>query len=86
MAKASISSRTFEDSKLTIAKQVAGANCLLCSQVREIMTLFTFESTKLEFAKFAYSHTLDPGNYFKLNDAFEFESSIDELNQYINGR
>ena len=85
-AKSSIASKNFEDSKLTIAKQIAGANCLLCSQVREIMTLFTFEATKLDFAKFAYKYTLDPGNYYLLNDAFEFESSIDELNQYINGR
>jgi len=85
-AKASITSKNFEDSKLTIAKQIAGANCLLCSQVKDIMTLFTFESTKLDFAKFAYRYTLDPGNYYLLNDAFEFESSIDELNNYINGR
>jgi hypothetical protein len=85
-AKSSISSKSFEDSKLTIAKQIAGANCLLCSQVKDIMTLFTYESTKLDFAKFAYQYTLDPGNYYLLNDAFTFESSIDELNQYINGR
>lgn len=81
-AKGSIKSKSFEDSKLTIAKQVLGSNCMLSSQVREIMTLFDFEKTKLDFAKFAYGKTFDPGNYFKLNDAFEFESSIDELGKY----
>ncbi len=84
--KQSISSKSFEDSKLTIAKQVISANCLLCSQVKEIMMLFSFESTRLELAKFAYKYTYDTGNYFKLNDAFTFESSIDELNSYINGK
>jgi len=84
-AKNSIASKSFEDSKLTIAKQIVGANCLFCSQVRDIMNLFSFESTKLDFAKFAFSHVYDQGNYFKLNDAFTFESSIDELNTYING-
>jgi hypothetical protein len=83
--KQSISSKSFEDSKLTVAKQIVGSNCLLCSQVKEIMMLFDFESTRLEFAKFAYIYTYDIGNYYQLNDAFEFESSIDELNKYING-
>ena len=80
----SISSKSFESSKLTIAKQIVGANCLLCAQVKEIMRLFTFESNRLEFAKYAYKYTWDINNYFLLNDAFEFESSIDELNKYIN--
>lgn len=82
-AKASIKSKSFEDSKLTIAKQIIQTNCLLSAQVREIMLLFNFEDTRLDLAKFAYSYTLDLGNYYKLNDAFTFESSIDELNRYI---
>jgi hypothetical protein len=82
-AKQSISSKTFEDSKLTIAKQIVGNNCLLSSQVKEIMLLFTYESTRLDFAKFAYPYTLDQGNYFKVNDAFTYESSIDDLNDFL---
>lgn len=84
-AKASISSKSFEDSKLTIAKQIIQSNCLLSSQVKEIMLLFTFEDSRLDFAKFAYAYTLDLRNYYKLNDAFTFESSIDELDKYIRG-
>jgi hypothetical protein len=80
----SIASKSFETSKLTIAKQIAGSNCLLCKQVKEIMLLFTFESNRLEFAKYAYKYTWDINNYFMLNDAFEFEASIDELNRFIN--
>lgn len=84
-AKGSISSKSFEDSKLTTAKQVAGSNCLNADQVKQIMGLFSFEESKLEFAKFAYSRTVDKNNYFKVNDAFSFESSIDDLNKYIQG-
>jgi hypothetical protein len=83
--KNSISSKSFEDSKLTIAKQVIKSNCLLSSQVKEIMLLFSFEASRLDFAKFAYGNTYDISNYYKLNDAFTFESSIDELNKYISG-
>ena len=50
------------------------------------MQSFDFESTKLEYAKFAYDFTYDKGNYFKVNDAFDFESSIEELDEYIHGR
>ena len=37
-----------------------------------------------DFAKYAYGYTFDLGNYYKLNDAFTFESSISELNNYVN--
>jgi len=83
-AKQSISSKTFEDSKLKIAKQIVGANCITAAQVRSVMKLFTFEASRLEFAKFAYTYTYDQKNYYKVNDAFEFESSIDDLNSAIN--
>ncbi|NVO03177.1 MAG: DUF4476 domain-containing protein [Bacteroidetes bacterium] len=84
--KNSISSKSFEDSKLTIAKQVISSNCLLSSQVKEIMMLFSFEDSRLDLAKYAYGYTFDIGNYYKLNDAFKFESSIDELNAYISSK
>lgn len=84
--KQTISSKTFEDSKMTIAKQVLQSNCLLTSQVKQIMGLFTYEQSKLDFAKYAYAYTYDIGNYFKVNDMFTFESSIDDLNQYISSQ
>jgi hypothetical protein len=84
-AQRSVSSKDFEDSKLTIAKQITGSNCLTADQVKRMMGAFDFEDSKLEYAKFAYGKTFDMNNYYKLNDAFDFESSIDELNEYING-
>ena len=82
-AKMSIASKDFSDSKVRIAKQIIDSNCLLSSQVMEIMQLFDFEDDKLEIAKYAFGYTLDYGNYFKVNNAFEYESSIDELDNYI---
>jgi Domain of unknown function (DUF4476) len=84
--RSSISSKTFEDTRMTIAKQVLSDRCILASQVKEVMLLFTFEDNRLDFAKFAYDKTYDIGNYFKVNDAFTFETSIEELNQYIDSR
>jgi hypothetical protein len=84
--KSSINSKTFEDSKMTLAKQATGSACLTAHQVKDIMLLFTFEDNRLEFAKYAYGRTYDLGNYYKVNDAFTFELTIDELNEYINSR
>jgi hypothetical protein len=82
-AKNSITSKGFDESRLILAKQIIGSNCLLCKQIKDLMQLMSFEETKLELAKFAWHHNLDKGNYYQLNDAFGFESSIEELNQYI---
>lgn len=79
----SISSKSFEDSKLSIAKQITRGNCLSSSQVKEIMELFSFEDTRLQFAKYAYDFTFDKGNYYQVNDAFDFESTIEELDSYL---
>ena len=81
--KKSIESKTFADSKMTIAKQITKNNCPTAEQIRDYTKLFTFESGKLEYAKFAYDYCYDKGNYYKVNDAFEFESSIEELNEHV---
>lgn len=85
-AKSSIQSKSFSDSKMTMAKQVLNSNCMTSAQVKEIIQTFDFEEDKLDFAKYAYGYTYDISNYYKVNDAFDFESSIEELNEYIQGR
>lgn len=81
--KNSIDSKDFEDSKLKVAEQVLSSSCFLVSQVKEIMQLFDFEDTKLDFAKKAYLSVYDQGNYYQVNDEFDFESSIDKLDEYL---
>jgi hypothetical protein len=83
-ARNAVNAKSFEDTKLTMAKQIFDHNCLLSAQVRDMMDTFDFEATKLEFAKYAYGRTFDIGNYYKVNDVFDFESSISDLNAYIN--
>jgi hypothetical protein len=82
-AKASITKQSFADGKTKVAKQVTKANCLSVAQVKEVMGLFSFEGDKLDFAKFAYTYTVDKKNYYQLNDAFSFSSSVDELNEFL---
>jgi hypothetical protein len=81
----SVSTKSFDDDKFTVAKQITGSNCLTVEQAKTMMMELSFDSAKLEYAKFAYDKTYDVGNYYKLNDAFDFSSNVDELNEYING-
>ncbi len=85
-ALTSIKAKSFEDSKMTMAKQITSKNCMDASQVKAIMGCFDFEATKLEFAKYAYDFCWEKNNYFKVNDAFTFEASIEELDAYIRTR
>jgi len=84
-AVTTINNQSFEDNKLQVAKQVFTTNCMTSSQVAELLKSFDFEQSRLDFAKFAYGHTFDIGNYFMVNNAFDFPSSVDELNAYIRG-
>jgi hypothetical protein len=42
-----------------------------------------FRSTKLQFAKDAYKSVTDKNNYFLINDTFTFQSSKDDLLEFL---
>lgn len=73
----------FESDKKLIAEQAISSHRVKAIQVYRILTMFSFESTKLKIAKFAYGYCIDKNNYYLVNDAFSFSSSIRELNNYI---
>lgn len=82
-AKSTISKQSFDDTKLSTAKQIISSNCLTAAQIKEMMLLFSFEETRLTLAKEAYARCVDKNNYFILNDAFNFSASVEELNNSI---
>lgn len=79
----SMEGKSFEDSKLSMAKQMLKHNCVYSKQVKKIMRVFSFEDSKVEFAIAAYEKTLDQNKYYLVHDAFNFEMSIEELNEAI---
>jgi len=84
--KASLAKQTFEETRLKVSKDIIKRNCFSTSQVKELMELFTFEKNKLEIAKYSYNFCTDQANYYQLNDAFTFSSSVDELTEFLNGK
>ncbi len=85
-ARMTVKNEGFDETRLELAKQIASSNCLSTPQITTLCQLFSFEESKLEFAKFAYDHCIDPRNYFKVSNIFNFSSSKSELNNFIQGR
>ncbi|MGQ9864221.1 MAG: DUF4476 domain-containing protein [Bacteroidia bacterium] len=81
-----ISSKTFENTKLDALKQITRSNCLLAADIRDLAKLLDFEPSKLDYTKFAYDYCYDVQNYFQVYEVFDFETSIQELNSYIENR
>lgn len=80
-----ISKESFDSSKLTVAKQIISSNPMTARQIADICKLFSFESNKLELAKFAYGYCVDPNKYYLLNEVFTYDSSKRELDEFIRG-
>lgn len=84
--KQAIARESFDNTRLKMAKQMVSTNYFNTAQVKDLLSLFSFDESKLELAKFAYDFTADKGNYLLLSDAFAFSSSKDALLNYISGR
>jgi len=82
-AKETINKASFDNTKLSTAKSILSANCVSADQVMQLCSLFSFEESKLDFAKYAYGRTTDKNNYFKVNNVFKFDSNKSALNEYI---
>ena len=78
-----ISKESFDSNRLDIAKQIVKDNGMSTKQIAQVCSLFTFDSNKLEFAKFAYHFCVDRKRYFLLDEVFTYNSSKEELHEYI---
>ena len=85
--KNTINNSSFDNTKITLGKQVIAAKkCFTVGQIKEILGLYSFESSKLEVAKYAYDYCSDKSNYYQVNDVFSFSSSKDDLTKYLLGK
>ncbi len=85
--KSSINTSSFDNTKVTVGKQaLAAKKCFTVAQIKEILGLYSFESSKLDVAKYAYDYCIDKSNYYQVNDVFSFSSSKDDLTKYVQGK
>jgi Domain of unknown function (DUF4476) len=84
-----IINENLEESKLEKVKTAIldmDSACVLVDQIKELIVLFEFEETRLDFAKFILDYTFDIDNYEKLYSVFNFENSKDELKTAISDK
>lgn len=72
-----------DQDKLRIAKQALNRRGITSAQVRDMVNLLEYEQNKLDLAKFAYKHTVDPENYYMVNSAFWYDNTTHTLNDFI---
>lgn len=73
----------FDSGTLSTAKTFVKNTRLSAEQIAKIAEMFTFDDSRLKWAKYAYDYCYDPMNYFKLEKTFTFYSSNDKLEAYI---
>lgn len=75
---------TFESTRKNQAISIIKNNNLSSEQMRSLLGLFDFESTRLEIAKYGFENVTDPQNYNRVFQAFSFSSSVDEMVKFMN--
>jgi hypothetical protein len=83
MMKERIKQNTLETGKLEAAKSMTRENVLTAIQVAEIARLFTFDNSRLDFAKFAFDYTYDREAYNVVGDALTFQKNKEDLQQFV---
>lgn len=73
---------SFDDSRKAIARTGIDQNWFSSVQAKQLLSVFSFEATKLEVAKYMYGKTIDPKNYFLVYSVFSFSKSKEELAEY----
>lgn len=72
-----------DNGKVSKAKSITKKHFFTSAQIVKVCKLLTFDSYKLEYAKFAYDYCVDKSNYYLVSDAFQFSSYSKELDDYI---
>jgi len=78
-----IKSKTNDQKRLQIAKQIVTRDCFSSAQVKEIASLFENDYIRFEFAKRAYRNTVDKDNFYDVYDAFIYYSVVFKLHDYV---
>jgi hypothetical protein len=82
-AREAIRREAFDNTRMTVAQQIADNNYFTTAQVKELLKFFSFEERRVDFAKYAYARTIDKNNYFAIYEVFNFPKSKDDLADYI---
>jgi hypothetical protein len=81
-----IAGTQYETKKLDTLKVLMANDQFATDQVSQLMSLFSFESNKLEVAKLLYDKTVDKPNYSQLEVNFNFDASKADFRKFMEGK
>lgn len=84
--KSKVEAKGTDTEKLKLIKETLKRETVTTFQVSYVMDWFLFESTKVEFAKWAYGITTDKDFYNDISAKFNYKSSKEELASFLQNR
>ncbi|OGX81017.1 DUF4476 domain-containing protein [Hymenobacter glacialis] len=78
--------RPSEASKLNIAREALGQSSIQADDLKRLLRSLSFESSRVELATFAYSRVADPQNFYRVYDSFDFDASVQEVQQAVSSQ
>jgi hypothetical protein len=84
--KVKVTAKKTDTEKMSLLKDELKNETLTISQVSDIMDWFSFEETKLLFAEWAYTYTVDTEYFTDLESKFTYKNYQDELDKFIKGK
>lgn len=84
--KTRVEERITDTDKLKLMKAVLGKKTYTTGQMKVMLHWLSFDSSKLELAKWGYKNVSDRTDYWKLESDFDFDASRNEFNDFISGQ
>jgi len=81
--KQTVENSSFDSGKQTIVKTQLQNMWITSGQLKEIIDIFSFESSKIDMAKYGAARVIDKQNLFNIYNCFSFESSKTEFANYL---
>lgn len=78
-----LDAKSFDSGKLTVAKEALGHSYINAADLKGLVEKMSFESSKVELAKFAHPRVADPQNFYQVYDAFTFDSSVRDVQKAV---
>jgi hypothetical protein len=78
-----VQQRPFEATKLSVAKEALRERSIQTDDLQRLLHNLEFEASRVELAKFAYPHVVDPQNFDRVYDEFEYDASVQEIQQAV---
>jgi hypothetical protein len=82
-----VKAATFKDSMEKQAKMmVKSKQCFRADQIVDLLSVFSYDDSKLNVAKYAFDYCVDTQNYYRVVNSFSFKSYKDDLTRFIEER